>query len=132
MTEPSELIYKFKGTRNKFILRLLTLLSLLLVGVMVWFYQTIPEENLNRLLGKKTKTSELAYQATPPKLNPGTANTEKTAPPPESMQEYKELVTKLERQIDYEQKQVAKLNKVIEGLNKKVEKQKKIINQLLK
>lgn len=113
-------------------MRLLIFLSILLVGVMVWFYKSIPEENLNRLLGKKTKSSELAYQSTPPELNPGTSVKSQPSPAPESLEEYKELVNKLQRQVDYEQKQVVKLNKVIAELNKKIEKQKKIINQLLK
>lgn len=131
MTDPSEIIYKFSSSKNRFILKLLLFLSVILVGVMIWFYKSIPEENLNRLLGKKTPYSNISYQSTPPKVDKKAKQAITASSAPKTQKEYKESIAKLTRKIEYDRKVIQQLHKKIEVLGKKVDKQKKIINQLL-
>ena len=130
MTSPSQLMLNINARRSRLVFRLLIALLLAVIVGFIYFYQTIPKENLDRLIGKSNTAKGLVYRATPPGIDEKSSEdisvTLKKGVTPEV------YVSKLEKEFLKSNDEIKELKVEINKLNHKLQKQKKIINKLLK
>lgn len=130
MTNPSQMLIKINERRNKIVFRLLITLLLFVVGGFIYFYQTIPKENLDRLIGKSNAAKDRVYRSTPPSINEKSKeNIIQSMKVGLSTEDY---ISRLEEKYLESIEENRELKVEIRKLNHKVEKQKKIIDKILK
>ena len=130
MTSPSQTLVKINARRSKIIFRLLIVLLVSVVGGFIYFYKTIPKENLDRLIGKSNSAKGLVYRATPPGLDE--KNSKDIIASLKAGVSKEVYVARLEKEFLKSKDENKELKVEINKLNHKLQKQKKIINKLLK
>ncbi|MCB9229099.1 MAG: hypothetical protein H6618_05760 [Deltaproteobacteria bacterium] len=132
-TAPSEIIYKFNSSRNRFILRFLLILVIILAGVMAWFYKSIPEDSMDRLLGKKRAISQRDYQTTPPAPARLSSSTKETSivTTAATTHDSDAIILQLRKQLEQEKQKTESLQAKIQELEEETKKQKNIIKKLI-
>ena len=129
MSDSSHIMEQINAGPSKLLLRLLVLALVLVLGGFVYFYQSIPEDNLERLIGLSRDAKSARYQGGPPSVH--AINREDLLAKLKDGLSTEEYIVKIESAYVDSVNANRELEVKVAELARKVEKQKQLINKIL-